>query len=115
MHLMRQHLFLRVYDITRFRVVRINLRIDLNRKIRTITSNEEKERIKSMEMRHSIKTYSSMLIFFNFCEIFSFYVKNVFFLQSLKLKFVKKSKLFAERLFYGLERSYKMSGQYIHK
>ena len=36
----------------------------------TVTSNEEKEMIKSMEMRNSINTCSSMLKFLSFVKIY---------------------------------------------
>ena len=45
----------------------------------TITSNEEKETIKSMVMHYSINTCSSMLKFLIFVKIYAFLVKNVFF------------------------------------
>ena len=78
--------------------------ITLTPKRSTITSNEEKEMIKSVEIRNSNNTCSSRLKKLFFVKIYV-YGRKMRFLQSMKVKFVKKIQNFTQRLFYWLKRS----------
>ena len=66
--------------------------ITLTPKRRTITSNEEKDMIKSSEIRNSSNTCSSRLKVLFFSENLYFWVKNAFFTVS-ESKIRKKSKI----------------------
>ena len=63
----------------------------------TITSNEKKKMIMSMEIRQSINICSSRLTFLFFEKIYVF-VRKMRFLQPLKLIFVKKQTKFLLRV-----------------
>ena len=72
----------------------------------TITLNEEKNMIMSIELHNSINTCSSWLKFWLFVHIFIFGWKMLF-LQPLNLIFVKNPKFYWKRLLYGFESSIK--------